>query len=182
MKSPINTYEAIGIFGSVAIMSLVLVFLGLKTEIGTADIAESTGSQGALVVANEDSPDNQGALSDALVEASPDGERLSKLVVDDVRIGTGEAAEEGDRVTVHYIGSTRDGVQFDSSYQRNEPFTFTIGEGKVIEGWEAGVPGMQVGGQRILVIPPDMAYGNRKVGPIDAGSVLVFAVELLSVD
>ncbi len=75
----------------------------------------------------------------------------------------------------------QDGTEFDSSYNRNTPFSFTVGEGRVIQGWEKGLLGMKVGGQRVLVIPSDMAYGNRQVGPIPPNSVLVFAIELLEV-
>jgi len=84
-------------------------------------------------------------------------------------------------VTVHYVGNTDDGVQFDNSYNRGEPLTFTLGEGKVIEGWEEGLLGMKEGGKRALVVPANMAYGSRQVGPIKPNSALVFMVELLEV-
>jgi FKBP-type peptidyl-prolyl cis-trans isomerase FkpA len=180
--SPINKYEAIGIFASVAVMALVLAFL--RTDrLGSAVVAEvDPGTQGAIVVAGEDTEGEQSGLADALYDAATASGELTSLVIDDVRIGTGRKVAEGDSVTVDYIGSTQDGIQFDSSYARGETFTFTVGGGKVIPGWETGLIGMQAGGQRILVIPPSMAYGNRQVGPIPANSVLVFAVELLEVN
>lgn len=179
--SPINKYEAIGIFLSIALMAVIL---GVFRFQGTSDLAVliEPGSQGAVVVAGEDTQGEQSGLADALFNASTQSGGLQKLVIDDITIGTGDQVTEGDTLTVHYIGSTQDGVQFDNSYVRGEPFVFTVGEGKVIEGWEKGLVGMQVGGQRVLVIPPDMAYGNRQVGPIPAGSILVFAVELLALN
>ena len=98
-----------------------------------------------------------------------------------MRIGSGLEVKKGDVLTVHYVGTTQDGVKFDSSYDRGTPFIFTVGKGEVIAGWEEGLVGMRVGGQRILVIPSDMAYGNRQVGPIPPNSPLVFAVELLTI-
>lgn len=178
--SPISKFEATGIFLSVAIMAVALVILRYETDPTVTGTETETVEQGAVIVASTETNDDQGALRNALVDAAtPDGE-LVDLVIDDIRIGTGAQVKEGDTVSVHYIGSTQNGVQFDSSYVRG-PFSFTVGEGKVIQGWEKGLIGMQVGGQRILVIPPKMAYGDRQVGPIPPGSPLVFAIELLEI-
>jgi FKBP-type peptidyl-prolyl cis-trans isomerase len=122
-----------------------------------------------------------GLLEESLRNNMTTQGELKQLVIDDVRVGTGVPVENGDLVTVNYIGTTKDGVQFDNSYVRGVPFSFTLGGGKVIKGWEEGLIGMKVGGQRILVIPPDMAYGNAQVGPIPANSVLVFTIELLTI-
>lgn len=106
----------------------------------------------------------------------------SGLYLRDLRAGEGEPAAEGDTVVVHYSGWLPDGTQFDSSRDRGEPFSFVLGEGRVIRGWEEGVAGLREGGLRRLVIPPDLGYG-----PIGAGDVippdatLVFEVELLEV-
>lgn len=100
----------------------------------------------------------------------------------DAIVGTGEVAVAGDKVTVHYVGTLVDGQVFDSSRDRGAPFTFTLGAGQVIRGWDEGVAGMRVGGTRQLLIAPDYAYGDRVVGPIPANSTLIFEVELLQVE
>jgi FKBP-type peptidyl-prolyl cis-trans isomerase len=99
-----------------------------------------------------------------------------------VRAGSGPTAEPGDEVTVNYVGVVYNtGKQFDSSWVRGEPFTFTLGGGEVIPGWEQGIKGMQVGERREMIIPPEMAYGPKQVGPIPPNSTLIFVVDLLSV-
>lgn len=180
--SPITKFEATGIFLSIAVMAIALVLLRFEAKDGSILATIDSESQGAVVVANEEVKVSDEELANALLGASTAGGELRDLVVDDVKIGTGNEVKDGDSVTVDYIGTTQEGVQFDSSYARGETFTFTVGEGKVIEGWEKGLLGMKVGGQRILVIPPHMAYGNRQVGPIPANSPLVFAIELHKVE
>lgn len=106
----------------------------------------------------------------------------SSLRVEDSVVGTGEVAEAGDSVSVHYTGTLTDGTVFDSSVARGVPFSFTLGAGEVIKGWDQGVAGMRVGGKRVLTIAPELAYGASAVGPIPPNSTLVFEVELLSVD
>jgi len=88
--------------------------------------------------------------------------------------------KKGDRITVHYKGTLTNGKEFDSSYTK-QPFTFTLGSGEVIKGWDEGIAGMKVGGKRKLIIPPDLAYGNRQQGNIPPNSTLIFEVELLKV-
>ncbi|MBL7005307.1 MAG: FKBP-type peptidyl-prolyl cis-trans isomerase [Gammaproteobacteria bacterium] len=96
-------------------------------------------------------------------------------------VGTGQTAQLGDTVSVHYTGWLLDGTEFDSSLKRG-PFSFTIGEHRVIKGWEQGVAGMNIGEKRELIIPPELAYGNRAVGGvIKANSTLKFEVELLEI-
>lgn len=106
----------------------------------------------------------------------------SGLQYQEITVGTGQEAKNGDTVTVHYVGTLEDGTQFDSSRDRGEPFQVTIGTGGVIAGWEEGLQGMRVGGTRKLVVPPELGYGAQAVGDvIPANSTLIFEIELLSI-
>jgi len=96
--------------------------------------------------------------------------------------GTGATAGSGDTVAVHYVGVLEDGTPFDSSIERNEPFTFTLGAGRVIQGWEQGVLGMKVGEVRRLAIPPALGYGQQGSPPtIPPNAILVFTIQLLGI-
>ena len=114
---------------------------------------------------------------------------VSELTMTDEQVGSGHEALAGRRVTVHYTGwlydSSRDGnkgTKFDSSRDRGEPFTFPLGAGRVIQGWDQGVAGMKVGGRRTLTIPSRMGYGSEGApGAIPPNAALVFDVELLDV-
>jgi FKBP-type peptidyl-prolyl cis-trans isomerase len=100
----------------------------------------------------------------------------------DMVVGTGAEAQSGQQVTVHYTGWLANGKKFDSSRDRNNPFTFALGRGQVIKGWDLGVAGMRVGGQRQLIIPSHIGYGARGAGSdIPPNATLIFDVELLSV-
>ena len=95
--------------------------------------------------------------------------------------GTGEGAKRGDTVFVHYVGSLADGTQFDNSYRRDEPIEVTLGDGRVIRGWEEGLLGMKVGEKRKLTIPPSLGYGDNDYEPIPGGSTLIFETEMVSI-
>jgi peptidylprolyl isomerase/FKBP-type peptidyl-prolyl cis-trans isomerase FkpA len=102
--------------------------------------------------------------------------------VEDVKVGTGPAAKAGDTVSVHYVGTLTDGRKFDSSRDRGQPFSFALGQGRVIRGWDVGVAGMQQGGIRKLTIPPEEGYGSRGAGSaIPPNATLLFEVELLRI-
>lgn len=108
---------------------------------------------------------------------------ITDLKIETLKPGEGAVASSGKKVTVHYTGTLTDGKVFDSSETRNAPFTFTLGQGQVIPGWDKGVDGMKVGERRRLSIPSGMAYGEKGVGNvIPPNSPLVFEVELLSVE
>ena len=118
-----------------------------------------------------------GAMSAEKPEITASGLRITNLVV-----GTGAEATSGQTVVVHYRGTLEDGSQFDASYDRGTPFSFPLGAGRVIKGWDEGVQGMKVGGKRKLVIPPDLGYGTRGAGGvIPPNATLIFEVELLEV-
>lgn len=106
----------------------------------------------------------------------------NELDIKEMEVGKGTEAVAGKTVSVHYTGWLTNGTKFDSSKDRNQPFNFKLGAGQVIQGWDQGVAGMKVGGKRKLTIPPSLGYGDRNVGPIPAGSTLVFEVELLGVN
>lgn len=106
----------------------------------------------------------------------------SGFTSEDTVAGQGELAQPGDVITVHYVGTLTNGQVFDSSRDANTPFTFVLGRGDVIRGWDEGVQGMRVGGKRTLIIAPDFAYGSRGIGPIPPNSTLIFEVELLKVE
>lgn len=176
----INKFELIGVGVSIAAMALALFLMRVESSVFSFSNAVPRDSQVASIVVADDDDDTTG-VANAIVEASADNGRIDRLVVDDVQIGTGDAVAEGDTVVVHYIGTLQNGQQFDNSYLKGKPFEFTVGEQKVIEGWELGIVGMKAGGQRILVVPPELAYDRSGYGPIPGGATLVFAIELLEV-
>jgi len=115
-------------------------------------------------------------------EAKKNEKGAAKLQIVDVQVGKGAEAVNGKTVIVHYTGTLTDGKKFDSSVDRGQPFSFLLGTGQVIKGWDEGVKGMKVGGKRKLTIPPDMAYGDAGAGGvIPPKATLVFDVELIDV-
>jgi peptidylprolyl isomerase len=113
----------------------------------------------------------------------PKGAPPKQLVVKELEEGSGEEAKSGEEVTVQYVGvDYKNGKEFDSSWSRSEPFTFTLGAGQVIPGWEQGVEGMKVGGRRELIVPPELAYGETGSPPaIGPNETLVFVIDLLEI-
>jgi peptidylprolyl isomerase len=113
----------------------------------------------------------------------PAGDPPAELQVEDLEVGDGDEAVAGHGVSVQYVGvAWSNGKQFDSSWDRNEPFQFGLGRGEVISGWDQGVAGMKIGGRRRITIPPHLGYGDRgAAGVIRGGETLVFVVDLLAV-
>jgi peptidylprolyl isomerase len=124
--------------------------------------------------------------ADIKYDAPFDGKALtsnktaSGLTIEDFVVGDGAEAVKGGEVEVHYTGYLTDGTIFDTSKKRNRPFTFPLGESRVIKGWDEGVAGMKVGGKRRLIVPAALGYGDRRAGKIPPGATLVFTIELLS--
>ncbi len=170
----INKFEAVGIFVSVACMALALFLLNAQESSSILSVEQQQTA--AVISTNE-----YVSISDVYADSADYNGDVRDLIVDDIIVGTGSEIKEGDTVSVHYIGTLQNGQQFDNSYIKGKPFEFTLGEGEVMKGWDQGVVGMKVGGQRILVIPPELAYGKSGVGPIPANATLVFAVELLAI-
>ncbi len=107
---------------------------------------------------------------------------FEELIIDTIQEGDGPQAVVGDTVVVNYTGTLKDGTKFDSSYDRNTPFEFTLGENRVIQGWEKGIEGMKVGEKRTLMIPSGLGYGEYGAGDlIPANAGLIFDVELLEI-
>ncbi len=130
------------------------------------------------------------AAETAADPAAATAEPAGSLQVTDVKVGDGAVANAGQVVSVHYTGwlydaaaADKHGIKFDSSVDRGEPFQFPLGAGRVIQGWDQGVAGMKIGGQRTLVIPPEMGYGaNGAGGLIPPNATLIFDVELLGIE
>ena len=164
--------EKTAVFVSLAI---ILFFFAAASVVGFV----SKGN-----ISDKNISNNKASLGGLTVETqkAPISKKINGMTITDTIIGTGEEAVAGKIVTVHYTGTLENGTKFDSSIDRGQPFRFVLGGGQVIQGWEKGFAGMKVGGKRKLVIPADMAYGDRAIGAIPAGSTLLFDVELLAVD
>jgi peptidylprolyl isomerase len=170
-----------GIFLSVVLMLVcvgVLVFTQISGNKDTVIGTQSSPTQPTTTVTQENNtliPSN--TMSEAKTVTTPSGLKYVELVE-----GTGETPKTGQTVNVHYIGTLENGTKFDSSRDRGQPFSFTIGKGQVIKGWDEGLSTMKVGGRRTLTIPPDLGYGARGAGGvIPANATLIFDVELLGV-
>ena len=133
---------------------------------------------------SQDNEINQELLEQLLKEQQSQQEDTEEmeLEIEDIKAGEGEEVKEGDSVSVHYTGTLTDGTKFDSSVDRDEPFSFVVGAGEVIQGWDEGLIGMQVGGVRKLTIPPSLGYGEVGAPPANGpNETLIFEIELLEI-
>ena len=173
--------------------ALALAAIGMTVLIAGCG---SSGSSSTITIGNENSADNSlikagetkaattpttGPLSTEPTAATHTGPAPTKLETKDLIVGTGAEAKTGDSVSVNYVGALySNGKVFDASWKRKEPFTFTLGKGQVIVGWEQGVPGMKVGGRRELIVPASLGYGAAGSPPtIPPNAPLVFVIDLL---
>ena len=176
----LHKFEAVGIFACVGLMAFALFWLRLDQHLSFLNFGQNTSQKATVIEANASSTGAE--LPTALRDSMDLLGNVNQLVIDDVSVGTGAEVISGDTVTVNYIGTLQNGQQFDNSYTKGTPFTFKVGDGKVIKGWDQGLVGMKVGGQRILVVPADLAYGAQGAGPISSNATLVFAIELVKIN
>ena len=176
---------------------IILACLALIAAGCGDDSSTSTSPSPAETSAEETSPAGEEKAADAEEEAAeeaeeapelpqpkiPSGPPPKQLEIKDVKKGDGPTAKAGDKVSVYYVGVVyKTKEQFDANWDSGEPFSFNLGAGEVIKGWDQGVQGMKVGGERELIIPPGLAYGNEGIFPsIPPNSTLVFLVKLLNV-
>lgn len=163
-------------------LTLALI-AGLVAAIGLTAITGCAKEPAADKPATTSQPEGTAPQAEVPVKPSaPEGMTdVTELKIEDLEVGTGAEAVAGKQVTVHYTGWLIDGTEFDSSLNSGQPFTFALGAGMVIPGWDQGVAGMKVGGTRVLTIPPALGYGESGTGPIPPNATLVFQVELVGV-
>ncbi len=173
-----------GRYISVVIFLFVIALVAgiyLLLNKGSSNQSLQTPTQSANITAGEESGEALASPS-----AKPIMDNVTELQIIDELVGTGAAAESGKKVVVNYTGTLTDGTIFDSNvnpkFGHVEPFSFTLGVGEVIPGWDQGVAGMKVGGKRKLTIPPSLGYGSQDMGVIPPNSTLIFEVELLKVE
>ena len=159
---------------------LALVVAGCGGDSSSTSSSATSSSPSASEEGGGNSSLENGSFAKPQVKV-PKGPPPKKLVEREIRKGSGATAKTGDEVTVQYVGvGYESGEQFDASWDRGEPFTFSLGAGEVIPGWDEGIVGMKVGGRRELIIPPELAYGPAGSPPvIGPNETLIFVVDLL---
>lgn len=158
----------------VAILTVIFGFVVFSGRVPSSNQSLAIPSPTATIEAT---------VEPAVTDSAQPVMETDRLIIQDESVGTGTEAVAGKKVSVHYTGTLTDGTKFDSSVDRGTPFSFTLGAGEVIAGWDQGVAGMKVGGKRKLTIPSFLGYGAQGIpGAIPGGATLIFEVELLSVE
>jgi len=166
------------LFFAVPVLAALLLFLFIMDT--TSPTTKEEEEANAPVIESPSQNDTTNTTS--TLDTTPSSIDAEELIIEDEVKGTGDEVKKGDMISVNYIGTLLDGTKFDSSYDRGTPFVFTVGEGKVIEGWEQGIVGMKVGGKRKLTIPSKLGYGDAGYPPeIPAQAGLMFEIELLEI-
>ncbi len=178
-RRPALSNKPMNVTGTGIAVALAVIVAGGFLVLGTPAMNPFASADESMAVGTTTSLT---ATSTMDLSLAPNEELPTELVVTDVVVGSGPEAKPGDTVSVNYVGALPDGTVFDASANHGGPFTFPLGAGRVIQGWDQGVAGMKVGGKRRLVIPPNLGYGNQAVGGvIPANATLLFEVELVSV-
>jgi len=181
---------SLGVMVACCLFLVVAQVSGSRQEAIAASLSTSPSTSAAATVTVETATILENPVMVASVDASGRIAKENSNVIEtesglkyiDVEAGTGATPQPGQTVVVHYTGTLEDGTKFDSSRDRNSPFSFKIGTGQVIRGWDEGLSTMRVGGQRQLTIPPELGYGARGAGGvIPPNATLLFDVELLRI-
>lgn len=166
---------------ALAAAGFLMTYRGPKTKLPQDENALPSEQMAAINKAAEDK-ENTAILGDNINQNMQPKFDSTKLNIEDIKLGGGDEVKAGDKVSVHYTGWLTDGTKFDSSLDRGQPFSFTVGAGQVIAGWEQGLLGMKAGGKRKLVIPAALGYGASGVpGAIPPNAILIFEIELLKI-
>ena len=182
-----NTNTAIAVAAAVIVVAVIFIVPGLSpfSFLGSAAAPAQTSAAATATgqtAAQATSQTSTTAQAPTTMDVSNIPQNVTQLLSKDDVVGTGDVAAAGDSVTVNYVGALSDGKVFDASANHGQPFTFTLGAGQVIKGWDEGVAGMKVGGTRTLVIPASLGYGATGAGGvIPPNATLIFQVQLVSV-
>jgi len=165
------------------IFVLVIILIGITAWLFIPNNPENLSAESKTTSSTVDNPSSQADINEPKVTTNEWIKLENGLQHQDIVVGSGQEAKAGDMVSAHYLGTFENGIKFDSSYDRGEPFVFLLGAGQVIKGWDIGIVGMKTGGKRKLVIPSELGYGERGAGggAIPPNSTLYFEVELVAV-
>ena len=167
----------------ILLIILILIIVGAYFLVQPKKQNAQPASETAALSQVQSTTDNQGSVATDQNQKTPTSYNIQGMKVEILKEGSGDAAKSGDAVTVNYVGTLENGTKFDSSIDRGTPFQFTLGQNRVIQGWELGVVGMKVGEKRKLTIPPELGYGDQAVGGvIPANATLVFEIDLLGIN